>query len=189
MKLASLLLMVAMPLLPANGLTSNGEIGNDSVLRTSSSILPLSDSAAVENLNLQPGVRATYIEKSLSISSHDGSNLVFVTPNGKLVVPSPAMATPTEAGWTIAGNNFSSSDSIVARLKTQDDTDSNLKSMQESAKKLKSKTNPNNQQGNNAGKKKSNLRFLFGSSNPMGSSEAFSSTAIQQLTHTSAIGF
>jgi hypothetical protein len=182
-----ILLLAGVPLFSSTGLTPNGEIGNDSVLTTSSTILPLSEVAGIQNLNLHPGVRGTYVDKSLSISSHDGSNLVFVTPNGKIVLPSPALAMPSEAGWTIVGTSFSSSDPIVARLKTQDDTDNNLKSMQESAKKLKAKNN--GQEGNKSSQRKSHMRFLYGSSNPMGTSEAFSQAAIQQLTHLSAIGF
>jgi|SRR5579859_497265 len=192
MKLLTLAVLATMPLFAAPASSSEADSYGDRVLKTSSSIIPLFENALIardggQNISLQPGVRANFAGGSWSISSHDGSSFVLVIPSGNMIVPSPTLASATPIGWKIAGNAITGEGFIIARLKNQDDTDSNLKSMQESAKKLKSKTNDNNQD-NKGPTKKLKVRWLYGE-NPNPTAELFNSAAIQQLTHLSNIGF
>ena len=168
-------------------------VADSKTIATATFIEPLLDVTSFPvatgySITLEPGIRATKSEQGYLLSTHDGLKLGIAVGDKTLNFTSPIEAKLVGGTWAL-GNGSEYSGSTLRASRVQDDTDNNLKSMQESAKKLKSKSNPNNQQGNNPGKKKGNLRFLFGSSNPMGSSEAFSSTAIQQLSHTSAIGF
>ena len=102
---------------------------------------------------------------------------------GAFSLPSPAFAELTSEGWVLAGRPLKAP-GLTAR-RAQDDTDNNLKSMQEAAKKLKAKTDPSKIADPN---KKLHFRWLYGD-DPFTSAELFNTEAIQQLTHLSNIGF
>jgi hypothetical protein len=135
---------------------------------------------------VEPGIRASRNNAAFSLATHDGSGIEVQVGERFIHSASPLLVLQSNDNrWSIAGQTFQVTGPLVARRRAQDDTDSNLKSMQESAKKLKSKTqDPNaNQPG-----KKLRVRWLFGE-NPMPTAELFNTPAIQQLTHLSNIGF
>jgi|SRR5579862_923186 len=137
-------------------------------------------------LILEPGVKATKTETGLSLSSYDGSPIEVLTPK-KTFNSTLVSISGIGSANLLLDNHFDLEGTVIARRKVQDDTDNNLKSMQESAKKLKSKTNDNNQD-NKGPAKKLKVRWLYGE-NPNPTAELFNSAAIQQLTHLSNIGF
>jgi hypothetical protein len=146
-----------------------------------------------QNVSVEPGVRISGMENSFTLSTYDGSALEIRSTKGSFRVLSPATIRVVLGGVEINGVIYPSNSSIVARRAVQDDTDSNLKSMQENAKKLKAKTpppkdpnKPNN--NNNQGNTPTHWRLLF-SENPMATAELFNAAAIQQLVHLSPIGF
>jgi hypothetical protein len=141
----------------------------------------------IENTSfqLEPGIRAKISNGDYTLTTYDGSKVQLKSGNATTLVPSPAVVRMGEYGWEVNGLALNNT-ILTARRSTQDDTDSNLKSMQESAKKLKAKTNDNNQ--DNRATKKLKVRWLFGE-NPNPTAELFNSAAIQQLTHLSNIGF
>jgi len=170
------------------------EQSNPSKAATSETLLtplinePLTDVSLIRvgasHLQIEPGVRVTGGTDRFTFSTHDGSNIEFKTSTGAIYRTSPVIAKLDNNGLQFDFGSFST-DTVLARRAAQDDTDSNLKSMQESAKKLKAKTtNQDNAQPN----KKLRVRWLYGE-NPMPTAELFNSAAIQQLTHTSPIGF
>jgi len=135
------------------------------------------------SLNLEPGVRVTRDDHGYLLDARGVKKIEIATGADRFVLLSPARAQLTPEGWVVNGQALGSP-SITARWLAQDDTDSNLKSMQESAKKLKAKNDakPANP------KTKLRLRRLYGD-DPLPTAELFNSAAIQQLTHLSAIGF
>jgi hypothetical protein len=151
---------------------------------------------ADQKLSVEPGVRFSAREDSVSLSTYDGSALEIRSTRGTFRVLSPATLRVVAGGVEINGVIHPSNSAIVARRLVQDDTDSNLKSMQENAKKLKAKNppaNPNqpnqpNNGNNNQGHTPTHWRLLF-SENPMATAELFNAAAIQQLSHLSPIGF
>lgn len=164
---------------------------------TSSSSEPVKTDALIDSktimvnpgrkLVLEPGIRATKSDLGYTLATYDGSKVEIVTSEGRLALLSPVNAQLNETTWGF-GNGKASSDAVlIARRAVQDDTDTNLKSMQESAKKLKSKKDETNNDKTQTGKKL-RVRWLFGE-NPMPTAELFNSAAIQQMTHLSAIGF
>ena len=148
-----------------------------------SSILPVAPGGS---LVIEPGIRAIKVGTGYSLATYDGSRIDIVTSDGRMALVSPANAWLNDREW-VFGNGKASFDRVItARRLVQDDTDSNLKSMQDSAKKLKAKSIEN--QGDKPIAKKLRVRWLFGE-NPMPTAELFNSAAIQQLTHLSNIGF
>jgi ABC-type Fe3+-hydroxamate transport system substrate-binding protein len=144
-------------------------------------------------LNIDPGVTAQKNNDSVTLSTYDGAKIQVVVGSERIAVMSPFVARLTPLGWDFGmGKTYSASALYLSRV-VQDDTDSNLKSMQENAKKLKAKTPPPNDpkkpnNNNNQGNTPTHWRLLF-SENPMATAELFNAAAIQQLVHLSPIGF
>jgi len=159
----------------------------DRALVAGSSIVPLDDVATLSVepnrlLNLEPGIRATRADGAYTLATHDGRMVEIEAGSEKLSLPSPVALRLTEKGWEFNAGKAYPASSVTIRRRQQDDADSNLKSMQESAKKLKSR------QQDKAAPNKLRVRWLYGD-NPFVQSEVFNSQAILQLTHISPIGF
>ena len=166
-------------------------LGSEDVLITSSVTVPLTHTAALtlstdRTLNLDPGVRMTRIENGYSLATYDGKNINLELGAEWVALPSPSTIRLTDSGWDLGTGKTYRSSVLTAHRAVQDDTDSNLKSMQDSAKKLKTKSNESQDEKKSG--KKSHLRRLFGE-DPMATAELFNSEAIQQLTHLSPNGF
>jgi hypothetical protein len=169
---------------PLSG-TSSSRDTEGSLLAIKSSFEPLLDTAtlSLENgrtLKLEPGVRVTQEGGGYSLATHDGKKLVIQTGADSLVLASPVVARLTDRGWELNGASPIETHSLLARRQNQDDADTNLKSMQEAAKKLKKSSQEN--------QTKLRIRWLY-SENPFASDETLNTAAIQQLTHISALGF
>jgi len=149
------------------------------------SVAPLSLGAG-RNLTLEPGVRVTNSDGIMSFSTHGNSRMELISGSDRIQLLSPVSARITDAGLDFGTGRIYNSAAFTLRRDVQDDTDTNLKSMQESAKKLKTKNNANQEANQPA--KKLKWRFLFGE-NPHPTAELFSQQAIQQLTHLSPVGF
>jgi len=160
----------------------------DGVLASRNRVEALTDIARVEvapgcALELEPGVRFSRLEEGFSFATYDGSNVEFAATGERVRLASPVTARLTERGWDLGnGKVYPAAGLVVRRKAQQDDADSNLKSMQESAKKLRAK-NQADQSG-----RKIRVRWLYGE-NPMVTCEIFNSPAIQQLVHISPLGF
>jgi len=137
-------------------------------------------------LVLEPGIRAIKTEFGYSLATYDGAKVDLVGAGGPVALLSPAPLRLSAKGWDLGNGTLASSPVLTARRHTQDDTDTNLKSMQESARKLKEKNEL--AQKNAPIIHKFRVRWLY-QENPNPTSELFNSQAIQQLTHVSPIGF
>ncbi len=188
MKLVAILALAAVAFVPKqSGLPKDANLAKDAIL-TSNSVIPLSNSVDLWNgLQLTPGLRAIRTSDGYSVSSYSGAGILLESSAGTFTVSSPSTLRLTDQGWEVAGRKVLPNFAYTARAAAQDDTDSNLKSMQESAKKLKTKSNANQDENQQPGKKL-RVRWLFGE-NPMPTAELFNTPAIQQMTHLSAIGF
>ena len=163
------------------------------VLHTKSFIEPLASATPLaidesRSLILEPGVRATRTDDTFNFTTHGNSFIQIVTENEHLVLASPVIAQLNGARLDFGNGKFYDPALVTLRRIAQDDTDSNLKSMQESAKKLKAKNNGNQDSTAHEPGKKLRYRWLY-QNNPNPTSELFNQPAIQQLTHLSAIGF
>jgi hypothetical protein len=138
-------------------------------------------------LNLDPGICARKTDDTVQLSTYDGAKIRLTAGGEKIRLISPAVARLTPNGWDLGMGRIYPESALRFSRDEQDDTDNNLKSMQESAKKLKSKTD-NKQDINQNPSKKLKVRWLFGE-NPNPTAELFNTQAIQQLTHLSNIGF
>jgi hypothetical protein len=165
-------------------------ISNESdtnLLITKSSVEALIDTAnlSLESgrcLRLEPGVRVTKSKESYTLATHDGGKVEIELGAERLSFASPLMLRITDLGWEFNGAKPISLSSATARRRQQDDADSNLKSMQESAKKLKANSQ------DKLPRNKLRVRWLYGD-NPLVQAEIFNSPAIQQLVHISPQGF
>jgi hypothetical protein len=181
------LLALAFAVVPQSGdPTPAPTVSNDNLLASKSSFEALADVAtlSLENgrtLNLEPGIRVTRADGAYSLATHDGKRLQIQAGTEKLSLASPVLARLSDRGWEFNGAKPVPASSILARRQAQDDTDSNLKSMQESARKLKNNSKDKSTQ-------KVRVRWIYGE-DPMAGAEVYRSAAIQQLAHISAIGF
>jgi hypothetical protein len=141
--------------------------------------LPLETGRAI---SVEPGVRVTRADGTYILSTHNGAKVEIEVGTEKLVLTSPVSARLTDGEWEFNGVKPKGASLVIARRRQQDDTDTNLKSMQEAARKLKNR-NPN--PGTPV---KLRVRWLYGD-NPFVQDEAFNKAAILQLTHISPIGF
>jgi hypothetical protein len=148
---------------------------------TAASRIPLDGG---RSLTLEPGIRATRTDSGYLFSTYTGKQIELESGTSHLSLPSPTLVQLTPEGWLLDGRALDAH-SLTAR-RAQDDADNNLKSMQEAAKKLKSKQEPpaNTPQAN----KKLRFRWLF-QEDPMPTAELFNTAAIQQLSHLSNVGF
>jgi hypothetical protein len=172
-----------------NDIPQSADSNSSSLLASRNSLDSLTAASRIaldggRTLTLEPGVRATRTEGGYLFSTYAGKRLELETGSGHLSLPSPALVQLTSEGWLLDGRALDAH-SLTAR-RAQDDADSNLKSMQEAAKKLKAKQDApaNNPQAN----KKIRFRWLF-AEDPMPTAELFNTAAIQQLSHLSNIGF
>lgn len=133
-------------------------------------------------LNVDPGVCARKNSDSVVLSTYDGAKIRATFGADRMTFASPVIARLTPDGWDLGVGQICAIKELHLSRAPQDDTDSNLKSMQESAKKIKS----NN--GDNVPVKKLKVRWLYGE-NPNATAALFNTPAIQQLTHFSPIGF
>lgn len=184
------LLALSVCLAPQQNESGKSVAGSPATLLTSNRIEGLSEEARIVLatnyiLNLEPGVSARKADDSVLLSTYDGAKIRVTAGNERIKVASPTVARLTPTGWDLGmSRTFAASEIRISRDE-QDDTDNNLKSMQESAKKLKSKTDkPQDKEIH----KKLRWRSLYGE-NPMPTAELFNTEAIQQLTHLSNIGF
>ena len=148
-------------------------------------------------LALAPGVRLTHVDGGVSLATHDGAKVEVQIGAETFILPSPAVALRSEHGWVLGGVRYRGS-AIAARRQVQDDTDTNLKSMQDSARKLRNRSpqdppassKPGALLGFRASAPPSlnNPRFLY-RENPMVTSVVFNSVAVKQLLQLSPIGF
>jgi hypothetical protein len=155
-------------------------------LLTSSGLIPLNGTATLavasdRTLQLDPGVRMSRLENGWALSTHDGRNLDIQVGTERMVFASPLTARLLDSGWDLGNGKTYAVATLKARRFQQDDADANLKSMQESAKKLRK-----DQKKDPAAKLR--VRWLYGE-NPMATSELFNSQAILQLSHISPMGF
>jgi hypothetical protein len=134
------------------------------------------------NLTLEPGVRFNRGQGAYSLTTYDGAPMELEMGPDKMFLSSPVSVRLTDGGWEFNGGNLRTGVGFTARRRQQDDADSNLKSMQEAAKKLKSKTQDNSSAA------KLRVRWLH-QENPFVQSEIFNSAAILQLSHISPLGF
>jgi hypothetical protein len=161
---------------------------NPDALVTSTSITPLTHTATLalidnRTLSLEPGIQMTRSPEGYSLSTFDGHNVAINTGSEILLLASPVLARVSSAGWDFGNGQACTANVVTVRRQQDDDADSNLKSMQESARKLKSQ--PRLQP---PPPKKLRVRWLY-NENPMVTSELFSSEAILQLSHISNNGF
>jgi len=164
---------------------------SDSAIKSQNRCDALSDVARIDlsssqSLWLEPGIRLTSSGGHFALGSYDGKRIQVETTAGKFNFSSPCQLSIEDGKLQLNGSPFTRDSIVAVRVDVQDDTDSNLKSMQESAKKLKAKNNGN--QDNGQPNKKLRVRWLYGE-NPNPTAELFNSAAIQQLAHTSPIGF
>jgi hypothetical protein len=136
------------------------------------------------NLLLEPGVRATRANDTVNFATYGHSRMELIAGTEKFFLTSPITARITDAGLDFGAGRVFNATALTLRRDVQDDTDNNLKSMQESAKKLKAKNDATPPKS----KLKSRVRWLYGN-NPFPTAEAFNTIAIQQLTHLSPVGF
>ena len=133
------------------------------------------------SLNLEPGIRFTRFDGAYAFASHDGNKVEIEIGTERLSLASPVTALLTDRGWEFNGSKPVQATSLTARRRqAQDDSDSNLKSMQEAAKKLNDKAPQSS--------RKARVRWLYGE-NPFATAELFNTAAIQQLSHISPAGF
>lgn len=154
-------------------------------LVTPSTIIALSETAnfipsADRALDLDPGIRMTWSDAKLALTTFDGRNIVLHDGNDSFVLASGSLICPTDRGWDLGNGKISQTSRLHARRQAQDDADSNLKSMQEAAKKLNGK----------APQPARKLRFRWQyAENAFATAELFNTAAIQQLNHISPAGF
>jgi hypothetical protein len=139
--------------------------------------LPLKDGRA---FSVEPGVRVTQADGIYVLSTRNGAKVEIEVGAEKFALTSPVNARLTDGEWEFNGVKPKSASPIIARRRQQDDADSNLKSMQEAARKLK------NRQDQTPAKLR--VRWLY-NENPFVQDEAFNKAAILQLSHISPIGF
>jgi hypothetical protein len=157
------------------------------ILATPTTVTPLSDSAILalsetQTLHLEPGVRMNRVGDGYLLSTFDGHKIELSIGSDVIALPSPALVRAGASGWDFGTGKTTTASSVVAkRRQNQDDTDQNLKSMQEAARKLKNRQDarPSSKQ---AGR-------WANQENPFATAELFNKPAIQQLTHLSAAGF
>ncbi len=184
-----LLVIAGLALLPLCDQTEGSAVSHPflkEALVTDKGFEPLTDSAPLSiqnrNLILEPGVRAQKNADSFTLSTHDHSSFEMLVGSERLLFPSPLNIKVSNGAWDFGTGKTYANSEVLAR-RTQDDTDTNLKSMQESAKKLKSQIkevkksdDPN---------KKTKVRLLM-----FEYAELFNKIAIQMKSHQiSPIGF
>ncbi len=54
------------------------------------------------SITIEPGVRLTRVENGWRLSTHGSATLSLTTASGAVSVPSPAVVTASETGWTLA---------------------------------------------------------------------------------------
>lgn len=169
------------------GLTACALVCNaDETLNPEVKVSPLLETASIQatpdhNLSLEPGVSSLAINGGYQLSTFDGSKLELETTSGKVEFTSPLTLRSVDGKLKIEGHNLSTSSVTARRAVVQDDTDSNLKSMQESAKKLKTKVDVAK---STQGEKSRRYTILY-----QAYVDLMSKIAIQQKTHLSPIGF
>ena len=155
---------------------------SSNILVTGSSVEALEEAANITAfLNLEPGIRLTRADGAYTFATHDGNKVEIEAGSDRLSMASPVTALLTDRGWEINGSKPVQASSLTARRRqAQDDSDSNLKTMQESAKKLNSKAPQT--------PRKLRARWVY-AENPFATAELFNAAAIQQLSHISPAGF
>lgn len=196
------LLTLAAALVSPQAAPATAEAPSPEILVTGASVEALIVEARValaadRILALAPGVRMTHIDGGVSLATHDGAKVEVQVGDETLVLPSPAVARRSELGWVLAGIDHRGT-AISARRQAQDDTDTNLKAMQESARKLRKRSPQDppasSRPGALPGFRASapphllHARFLY-FENPMVTSVVFNSVAVRQLLQISPIGF
>ncbi len=182
---AALVSPQAQPPQTADDSSSDLLVTGDSVeaLTRESEVAVSSDRA----LSLAPGIRMTRVEEGVQLSTHDGAPVEIRSGTETIALPSPVFARITPGGWEIGSEKKVSTSTIAARRRQQDDTDANLKAMQDSAKKLRKRSQPS-YDPNTAFRKWAHYRWLYWQ-NPFVTSEIFKSPALLQLIHISPMGF
>ncbi len=159
---------------------------HEGVLTTPSSVECLTDATRIalsadRTMLLAPGVRLIRDGSSYVLSTYDKSRINIEFEGTEISLESPSALRLTGEGWRTGGGQLITAPALSLRRKTQDDADQNLKSMQEAARKLKSRQDAKPQAAKPG-------RFTY-QENPFHTAEVFNKAAIQQLTHLSATGF
>jgi hypothetical protein len=187
MKLVVLTLAVTLQTAdPARSLGPVASAPEGILLQTGTSVQALDETASLPlqgglAINLEPGLQLDRTEGAYTFATYDGTKVEIEAGSDRLSLPSPVTALFTDRGWEFnAGKPVKVSMFTARRRQNQDDADQNLRSMQEAAKKLKTKeTQPS---------RKLRVRWLY-AENPNPTAEIFNTPAIQQLTHISSAGF
>lgn len=192
MKPFVLLALLAAPLSPQSRPAQAEDPATSDLLVTGDSVETLTRESEVavtadRALGLAPGIRMTRVEGGVRLATHDGARVEIHAGGEAISLPSPVFARVTSNGWDIGSEKKISASMISARRRQQDDTDANLKAMQESAKKLKKRPQPPVDRSA-AYRKWAHFRWLYWQ-NPFITSEVFNSAAVQQLIHISPLGF
>jgi hypothetical protein len=189
LKLATILALSLLALAPQQ--PDPTPASSSAALVTKTGVIPLTHTATValiDNrfLNLEPGIQMTRDNDRFALSTFDGKNVEISAGSDTFALASPVSARLSNAGWDFGNGRTYPAASVTARRKQQDDADSNLKSMQESARKIKK--NAPKDLDPNAPARKLRVRWLYGE-NAMVTSELFNSEAILPLGHISPFGW
>lgn len=115
-------------------------MGGAAILASGTSIEPLASTVEValpadRILALDPGIRVAWAEEGYRFSTHGDRKIRFAASGATLAAMSPALVTPTEAGWKI-GDQMLSGRELSVRPLAQDE-ESNLDKMKESSDKIR----------------------------------------------------
>lgn len=192
MKLAAIVGFLVAGFAFAQDSTNPAKISAPAAIAKHSYFEPLIDIASIDaapdrSLLLEPGIHALKTPDGYSLATRDGSKIQLRAGDSLISLPSPVLVRTTELGWDFGAGTSVKATKLLAGRAPQDDTDNNLKSMQEAAKKLKTKSDVNQDPKTQAAKKL-RVRRLF-AEDPNPTAELFNTEAIQQLTHLSPIGF
>ncbi len=153
------------------------------VLASGSSLETLASSLDVDlgggrTLVLEPGVRVTRVAEGFRFSAHQNRRLRFVNAGEAFVVETPALMAVTREGWTVASRKMGG-DTLRAGLQgQQDETDTNLQKMKESAERMRS----------GAAQKASARPVRVFRVNPLDAGAAVSSVVIRLITQVTPSG-
>jgi hypothetical protein len=112
----------------------------EGLLVSGSAVEPLLAPVALEaargrRLRLAPGVRAARAAEGVILSTHGGRALRLAAGSRRIAAESPLLLVPDESGWRL-GEEALGDVEAFAQVAPQDDSDANLRVMQESARRM-----------------------------------------------------
>ncbi|HXX92400.1 MAG TPA: hypothetical protein VEN81_02125 [Planctomycetota bacterium] len=146
-------------------------------------------------LALEPGVRVSRAEAGYILSVHERRRVELEVAGEKALFVVPVTLELTEAGWKVAGREFTGGE-LVARRPQQDDVDQNLDQLGNSAKRIltspggksKPKQEPQPRRRANGSRWRWPVPQYF-SIYDFATSDAVDSSAVTALLHASPTGF